>query len=236
MHMKTSHLFFSLLPILMLASCTSYGERYFVGVRTGRWGDQVEPAQFYRFELRGQSVFQRTEFQSGWYDKDAVDVLFSEVVSEVSKRNAASGGAVACDSTRPLPAPVEDSAQEKHYVVFGPEGERLNAYGKRFVIIAANNPKMIADEIQAIADDSDLADAMTGVMQRTERAAAYSDRYDLERFAAPQRALEKEVTLARDRLGAAMKSESGKKTTRVQDLIETLDQVRESIPAEPGKP
>ena len=189
--------FLSLVCLLLAgAGCTSFCERYYIGVSTGKYGDQMEPPQFYRFNLRGAACFQRTEFQSGWYDKDAVDVLFSEIVTETSKRNVASGGAVApTAATRPLPASTgnSDGKGGPHYVIFGPEGERINGNAKRFVIIMANNPKAIADEIDTIASQQEFAEILTTVLQHDERKAALQARFALEMQAAPQRALLTEI-------------------------------------------
>ena len=78
-----------LIPLFALSclSCTAYSEQYYVGVRKSSSGNQMVPLEYYRFDLSGYSYCGRTEFQSGWYDSNALDVIFSEVVTETSARN-----------------------------------------------------------------------------------------------------------------------------------------------------
>jgi hypothetical protein len=158
--------------LLLLGGCTHYSQQCYLSIKTNSDPGQIEPAQYYRFDLSGYSYCQRTEFQSGWYDRNAVDILFSEVVTEASKRNVATGGAVAPTiATKPLPDAKKTDA-EPEYSVFGPEGKRENAQGKRFVIIASGNPKAIADEIQTVADSNELATTLTLAAQREQRKEA----------------------------------------------------------------
>jgi len=213
------------LLIPLLAGCTSYSEQYYVGVTSGKFGEQMEPAQFYRFDLRGSACFTRSEFQSGWYDRDAVDVLFSEVVTETSKRNNATGGAVAATvAVKPLPAPA---ATTSTYVVFGPEGERRYGENKRFVIISASNPKAIADEIQSFADSQDLSVMMTDLIQREEREKSLLAWHEVDKETKRQAALLVDVAEVKKYL-ASLKTMPAKVTTA--SLQAEVDRILRVIP------
>jgi hypothetical protein len=216
--------FVSLL-IPLLAGCTTYSESYYVGVTTGKYGEQMEPAQFYRFDLRGTACFTRSEFQSGWYDRDAVDVLFSEVVTETSKRNTATGGAVAATiAVKPLSVQAAPSAS---YVVFGPEGELRYGENKRFVIIAASNPKAIADEIQSFADSQDLSSALTDLLQREEREKALGAHYEAEKEVKKQATLLDDVAEVKKFLTELKKTPTKITTAHLQ---EEVDRILKAIP------
>jgi len=151
------------------AACSHFEESYVVKIRTGSYGEQLEPPQFYRFDLQGCSTLQRTEFQCGWYDKDAVDQLFSEVVTETSVRDVETGGAQA-----PTVAVKKLSAAtygKGPYEIIGPGGETFDATNRRFVMIAANNPKVVAQQISALANNKELAGAFASVAQASQRLA-----------------------------------------------------------------
>lgn len=193
---------FSALLCASLTGCTCYDETYYIGVSRGIYGKQIEPPQFYRFRLSGYSILTRSEFQSGWYDAKAVDNLFDQVITEKTRQAAAEElNPTATRATLPLPPAVKDAPpNERHYTVFGPQGERLNAYGKRFVILAAADPKAITDQIVEFTKTEELTDSIMSLLQFRERKELLQARATLDLDAAPQRAITAEIAGVRERL------------------------------------
>ena len=161
---------FRALPLLSLslaaAGCATFSEQYYTIVNRGEFKRQ--PPDVFRFDLRGWVFFSRSEFESGWFDKEAVDSLFSEVISEVSKRNIPEGGAPY--STLKTGGLGDQSPQKKEraFRVSGPEGERLDVSGKRFLIFLANNPKAITSQIETFSNALESSDALMSIIFRDQ--------------------------------------------------------------------
>lgn len=85
--------------VLPLAACATFSQRYFIEVEECRPGWTESHSTFVRLDLRGYTFFTVSKFEKGWYDRNAVDTLFSTVTAAVE------GGPEAGAATRvPTPA------------------------------------------------------------------------------------------------------------------------------------
>lgn len=163
-----------LLLSILFSGCATFSQRYYIEVAECRPGWPAPHSTFIRLDLSGYAHFTISKFEKGWYDKEAVDALFSTVTSTVAKANtdpadneveadddddddrtsaetaATAGKSPSSSSTSECNRYRAKRAGERYTRIYGPNGkEMVDAAGKRLVIFVTGNPNAIAGQISA---------------------------------------------------------------------------------------
>jgi hypothetical protein len=176
-----------LLLSILVTGCATFSQRYYIEVAECRPGWSGPHSTFIRLDLSGYAHFTVSKFEKGWYDKEAVDALFSTVTSAVAKANtdddddAAPKGTGAATAAKTSPASASTStpdeckqyrarrAGERYTRIYGPNGkEMVDAAGKRLVIFLTGNPNAIAGQISATLNSADVVRSVTALARRGE--------------------------------------------------------------------
>ena len=157
-----------LLSLALLGGCAVFHEEHFVEVPTTSGGKN-----YLRIRVDGHGGLTRLRYLSGYYDERAVDLYFNEVKSTPNQPDVDIAPIFAANQMNPgtqdLIRPLDPAA----------------GHGA-LVMIFSSNPNAIADTIGQFAENQQVADAVTNLVnrrdvksQRTSAAtvAARSSRY-----------------------------------------------------------
>ena len=165
---ESGRLLVACLMVTMIASsgCTTSTMRsYFASIDLDSTDPKGPEISFYRVSVRGSSFLVKSSFQSGFYDAEALHVLFGEV-------------------KKPEPAPAgRAGVLELTYNATKRTWESLNDKD-RFTIVYGTNADAIAQQIQLFADSADAGkqigallsaaatgDALTGAIAEEQTSA-----------------------------------------------------------------
>ena len=172
--------------LILVAGCSTFEAKYFIEAEETRPTFGRPHSSFIRLDLNGWTFFTLSKFEKGWYDRDAVDSLFSTVVSRVADQSASPpatpptpkttmsltgeqstakpGGTddtTKTSAAKPAGSPQAEKPADqpvlRTFHVFGPAGEEPNAGNKRLVVFATSNPDEIVDQIMTSVRTQELA-------------------------------------------------------------------------------
>jgi hypothetical protein len=199
--MSRRHQYGAVLPMCLLllsivfTGCATFSQRYYVEVAECRPEWRAPHSSFIRLDLSGTAFFTVARFEKGWYDKTAVDALFSTVTSRVNELNAevsdppdgaaSKPGGTAQNEQSPSRA-IEEAADDNNECikrrqrvgqrvtrVYGPNGKEItDAAGKRLVMFVMGNPDAIVNQIATTVNTTEVSRVIAGFARRSEVTAA----------------------------------------------------------------
>jgi hypothetical protein len=164
-----------------LAGCATFSQRYFMEVQECRTDWQGPHSMFIRLDLSGIAVFTVSKFEKGWYDKQAVDVLFSTLTSgdesmktprveplratDLSYRQGVDQKDVADCTSDGARSGLSDRVTR----VYGPNGRPVeDAAGKRLVIFATSNPDELVNRMATTVNLLATSEQFARLLRRNE--------------------------------------------------------------------
>lgn len=157
-----------LLALALIGGCATFHEEHFVQVPTTSGG-----TNYLRIRVDGNGGLTKLRYLSGYYDERAVDLYFNEVKSTPNQPDVDIAPIFAANQTNPG---SQDAIKPL---------DPTQPHGALLMIFSAN-PNAIADTIGQFAENQQVADAVTNLVnrrdvksQRTSAAtvAARSSRY-----------------------------------------------------------
>jgi len=138
----------------IIAGCSTLSAKYFNEVEECRNDWSRAHSSFLRLDLEGVAIFTKSRFENGWYDRMAVDTLFSTVDSK-GDMTAKENGTAKVDKSVSYVHPMadllgckpgkndglDDRVEWRRSKIFGPNGKALEEE-KRLVIFVSSNPKL----------------------------------------------------------------------------------------------
>lgn len=169
-----------LVLLCLLPACSTFSAQYFIEVVETRPNFTEPHSSFIRLDLSGYAVLTRSKFEKGWYDRDAVDSLFSTVVSKVATGVSGSqsdgpgegsgGGQPETAAASRGPSQRQGSGGgsadrvDRTFRVFGPGGEEPKAENKRLVIFATANPDDLVNQILTTVRTQELSSQIANLL------------------------------------------------------------------------
>ena len=172
---------------LMLASCTSFKEQYFIELEECRpdWNGKTH-SSFMKLNLKGEAVFTTSKFEMGWYDGRAVDALFSTIEgqdrSEATSPPSQSGLPTAVSPAVMDCAPTPNTKQAwRRVTAYGPNGQVIgDVAGKRLVMFVSSNPNNLVNRISTTVNTLAMSEQFAGLLRQEEFGKASRANLDVD--------------------------------------------------------
>lgn len=174
-----------------LEGCTTFKERYFIEIQECRSDWSGPHSSFIRLDLDGTAYFTESRFEMGWYDKRAVDSIFSTL----SKENVISDGITSTTSSATVDSSLDCKAVDNDRVwrrtrVYGPNGHPIeDVTGKRLVLFASSNPNNIVNRITTLSNTLAVSEDMALLLRKGEFSEAAGAELDLSQASKRHEAL-----------------------------------------------
>ncbi len=164
--------------------------------------DPTPKLKFYRVTVRGNSQFVKSYLQTGFYDAEALHLLFGEVPKTAAKKRweaeaAAAPGTPAAPAPGASPAGGQPKEQPfkpkgvagKYTLRYDPATERWEVLDddQRFTIIWSANADAVSAQIQAVADSKETGQQMGSLLAAAVGAGEYEKAGAAEEHAAAAR-------------------------------------------------
>jgi len=206
----------------VLGACSTFESRYFLEVAENRAEWAGRHSTFLRLDISGYTIFTKSRFEKGWYDRDAVDMLFSTIVSKVGSDFYPTAGSMEENRTS------DGAAQplDRVFRVWGPSGNEPFVENKRLVIFATANPNDLVNRISTSIRTSEMASQVANLLSSRQTEEARDARLSLNLAGKRQETVIVQVDALLQWLDEAQKAQSldpAALRQRIDTITKTVD-------------
>lgn len=165
----------------VLTACSTFSERYFIEIQECRSDWSGPHSSFIKLDLDGTAVFTESRFEMGWYDKRAVDSIFSTLSRENVTPSEISSTLPGSILTPGLDCKaVDDGRVWRRTRVYGPNGQPIeDVTGKRLVLFVSSNPNNIVNRISTLSNTLSVSEDMAFLLRKGEFSEATTAELEL---------------------------------------------------------
>jgi hypothetical protein len=190
------------IPVFIVAffattGCSTFSENYFIEVQECRSDWSRPHSSFIKLDLSGKAFFTESRFEMGWYDKRAVDSIFSTLSKEnvVPTESSSTVTTLSADSDSGLDCKVIDNGRTwRRTRIYGPNGRPIeDVSGKRLVLFASSNPNNIVNRISTLSNTLAVSEDFALLLRKGEFSELAGAELDLSQASKRHEALIYEV-------------------------------------------